>query len=187
MKLIISLNDGGLRMKNLKMMLMALLALGLIVGCGKESEENQESKETTPLGVITKIQETLADKHDLSLEDDTLSGYMLIDMKNVDEMMLYEGIFDEADIESGYVLQPMMNVKSELIMVAKAKDGDSAKNIKASYERVLSDQEATWSHYLPDQYEFVKNNEIKIQGNYVLYATSEYVDEVVEIFEGEVK
>ena len=83
---------------------------------------------------------------------------------------MYEGIFNSEDIKSGYILQPMMNVKSELIIVAEAKDAESTGNIKASYEKVLSDQDTMWSRYLPDQYELVKANKIQTQGNYVLYA-----------------
>ena len=98
-----------------------------------------------------------------------------------------EGIFNTEDIKSGYILQPMMNVKSELIIVAEAKDAESTENIKASYEKVLSDQDEMWSRYLPDQYELVKANKIQTQGNYVLYVTSSQAEEIVKIFEEQVK
>ena len=77
-------------------------------------------------------------------------------MTNQDEMAMYEGIFNPEDIKSGYILQNLMNVRSELIMVAEGKDAKATESIKSSYEKVLSNQEATWSTYLPDQYEGIK-------------------------------
>ena len=44
-----------------------------------------------------------------------------------------------------------------------------------------------WSRYLPDQYELVKANKIQTQGNYVLYVTSSQAEEIVKIFEEQVK
>ena len=170
-------------MKKIKLLMMTLLITVLAVGCSKGSEQGGETGETSP----TKIQETLSKAYDTPLEDGVLSGYHLTDMTNEEEMLMYEGIFNSEDIKSGYILQPMMNVKSELIIVAEAKDAESVENIKASYEKVLSDQDEMWSRYLPDQYELVKANKIQTQGNYVLYVTSEQVEEIVKVFEEQVK
>ena len=174
-------------MKKIKLLMMTLLITVLAVGCSKGSEQGGETSETSPKQIITKIQETLSKAYDMPLEDGVLSGYFLTDMTNEEEMLMYEGIFNSEDIKSGYILQPMMNVKSELIIVAEAKDAESTENIKASYEKVLSDQDEMWSRYLPDQYELVKANKIQTQGNYVLYVTSEQVEEVVKVFEEQVK
>ncbi len=174
-------------MKKIKLLMMTLLITVLAVGCSKGSEQGGETGETSPKQIITKIQETLSKAYDTPLEDGVLSGYHLTDMTNEEEMLMYEGIFNSEDIKSGYILQPMMNVKSELIIVAEAKDAESTENIKASYEKVLSDQDEMWSRYLPDQYELVKANKIQTQGNYVLYVTSEQVEEIVKVFEEQVK
>lgn len=175
------------KMKKIKLLMMTLLITVLAVGCSKGSEQGGETGETSPKQIITKIQETLSKAYDMPLEDGVLSGYFLTDMTNEEEMLMYEGIFNSEDIKSGYILQPMMNVKSELIIVTEAKDAESAENIKASYEKVLSDQDAMWSRYLPDQYELVKANKIQTQGNYVLYVTSSQAEEIVKVFEEQVK
>ncbi|MDE5977278.1 MAG: DUF4358 domain-containing protein [Turicibacter sp.] len=174
-------------MKKLKLMFVLLLGIISVVGCGKSPKEDAEMAEATPLGIMTKIEELLSESYDIPLEDGQLSGYVLTDMKNTEEMFMYEDIFNTEDIESGYILQHLMNVRSELIIVAEAKNAESAKNIQAAYEKVLSNQEETWSHYLEDQYQLVKENKIVTQGNYVLYATSEKVDEIVKLFEETVK
>ena len=117
-------------MKKIKLLMMTLLITVLAVGCSKGSEQGGETGETSPKQIITKIQETLAKAYDMPLEDGVLSGYFLTDMTNEEEMLRYdEGIFNSEDIKSGYILQPMMNVKSELIIVAEAKDAESAEYI----------------------------------------------------------
>ena len=100
---------------------------------------------------------------------------------------MYEGIFNPEDIKSGYILQNLMNVRSELIMVAEGKYAKATESFKSSYEIVLSNQEATWLTYLPDQYELVKNNKIKTKGNYILYVTSEESEKIIKLFEKAVK
>ena len=45
-----------------------------------------------------------------------------------------------------------------------------------------ADLEAQWSSYLPAQLELVQNYQLVINGNYILFAVSEYAEEAVEIF-----
>ena len=175
------------KMKKIKLIMMALLVTVLAVGCSKGSENNESNNEVSANSIITKIQETLSESYDIPLEEGTLQAYNVIDMTNQEQMLMYEGTFNTEDFKSGYILQPMMNVKSELIIVAEAKDATALENIKAGYEKVLSDQDAMWSRYLPDQYDLVKANVIKTQGNYALYVTSEKAEDIVKIFEDQVK
>ena len=108
-------------MKNLKLMLVALLMIVLTVGCSKDKQETPSSGEVSPKEVINQIQAELAKAYDVSLEDGVLPGYALIDMTNQDEMAMYEGIFNPEDIKSGYILQNLMNVRSELVKNNKIK------------------------------------------------------------------
>ena len=171
-------------MKNLKLMLVALLMIVLTVGCSKDKQETPSSGEVSPKEVINQIQAELAKAYDVSLEDGVLPGYALIDMTNQDEMAMYEGIFNPEDIKSGYILQNLMNVRSELIMVAEGKDAKATESIKSSYEKVLSNQEATWSTYLPDQYELIKNVKKFSDRNIKGYIIA---DNAVTIFENLIK
>lgn len=136
---------------------------------------------------MQKIQEKLADEYDMKLEDGVLPGYLLVDMKDNDALGMYADHFNQEDIEEGSMLTPLMNVKSTLIFVVKAKDQEAANRVKEGLEKVKSDQEATWSTYLPDQYDLVKANQIKVQGNYLLYVTSDIAEDIVKIFEQQVK
>ena len=174
-------------MKKIKLIMMALVVTVLAVGCSKGSGNNESNNEVSPKSIITKIQETLSKSYDIPVEEGTLLGYNVADMTDPEQMLMYEGIFNTEDIKSGYILQSMMNVKAELIIVAEAKDAAALENIKLGYEKVLSDQDAMWSRYLPDQYDLVKANVIKTQGNYALYVTSQESEAIVKIFEEQVK
>lgn len=123
----------------------------------------------------------------MKLENGVLPGYTVIDMKDTDALGMYADHFNQDDIEQGTILTPMMNVKSTLIFVVKAKDEAAVTKVKEGLEKVKSDQEATWSTYLPNQYELVKANQIKVQGNYLLYVTCDKADDIVKIFEEQVK
>lgn len=175
-------------MKKLKMMLMALLLTVVAVGCSNSKDEGSSSNTSaTPEEIMNKIQETLASEYDMQLQDGVLPGFQVLDMTDSAQLGMYADHFNTADIESGYMLLPLMNVKSSLIMVVKAKDEAAVASVKVGLEKVLSDQETTWSTYLPDQYELVQKNQIKVQGNYLLYVTSDVADKIVKIFEESVK
>lgn len=175
-------------MKKLKMILMVLLFTVVAVGCSNSKDESSSNQTSlTAKEMMDKIQEVLASNYDTELQDGVLPGYMLANMTNKDELGVYADHFNTDDIEEGYMLVPMMNVKSTLIMVVKAKDENAVTSIKEGFDKVLSDQEATWSTYLPDQYELVQNNQIKQQGNYLLYVTSDATDQIVKVFEESVK
>lgn len=175
-------------MKKIKMMLVALLVTVVAVGCSNsKSEEGSTNESVTAQGIMNKIQETLASEYELTMEDGKLPGFDVYDMTDANQLGMYASHFNTADIEEGYMLLPLMNVKSTLIMVVKVKDEAAAESVKEGFAKVLSDQEATWSTYLPDQYELVKNNQIKQQGNYLLYVTSDVTDKIVKVFEESVK
>ena len=96
-------------------------------------------------------------------------------------------MFNKEDLEEGTILMQMMNIKSDQIIVLKAKDESKVEDLKAALEKVKEGQMSTWETYLPDQYELVKANKIQTQGNYVLYVTSSQAEEIVKIFEEQVK
>lgn len=179
-------------MKKLKMMLMALLLTVVAVGCsnGDKTSDNGSTagnETVSPETIMTKIQEKISSEYDMPLENGKLPGFDMRDITNAENLGIYADHFNVADIEEGYILEPMMNVKSSLIFVIKAKNEAAVTKVKEGLEKVKSDQEATWSTYLPDQYELVKANQIKVQGNYLLYVTSDIADDIVKIFEEQVK
>ena len=181
-------------MKNFKMIIMAVFALLVTVGCSSDNGGNgnvQESNSNaTAREVMTHIQEVMGEEYGLAMEDGVLSGYHIMDLKSEEDTQAFflAEHFDLADIREGYILEPMMSmVRSELVIVIEANDTSGVEGVREAFEHIREAQEATWSQYLPDQYAFVQDNQIVTHGDFVLYATSEHVEEIVAAFEAKVR
>ncbi len=81
---------------------------------------------------------------------------------------------------------PMMNVHATEIFVAKVADGQMD-NVKAAIEARKTALDATWSMYLPAQYELVQKSITVEQDGYILFAVTEYTDSIQSIFEEAIK
>ena len=88
---------------------------------------------------------------------------------------------DPADLDSYLCKMPMVNVQATEFFIAKVKDG-KMDTVKAAVEKRQDDLEAQWSQYLPEQLELVQNYKLVTNGNYILFAVSEYADEAVTAF-----
>ena len=86
-----------------------------------------------------------------------------------------------SDLEEYVCMMPLMGVHSTEFFIAKVKDG-KMDTVKAGIAKRQADLDAQWSQYLPEQYELVKNYKLVTNGNYVLFAISEYADDAVTIF-----
>ena len=182
-------------MKKFKMIVMTLCVLLITVGCSNnDNGDNEGTGETnsnvTAREVLNEIQNAMAMKYDIAVEDGVLTGYHIMDLTSAEDTQAFflAENFDLADIKEGYVLEPMMSmVRSELVIVVEAMNAAAVNQVVSSLESVRAAQEATWSQYLPDQYAFVQNNQIVTHGDFVLYATSEHVEEIVAAFEAQVR
>lgn len=88
---------------------------------------------------------------------------------------------DPADLDSYLCKMPMVNVQATEFFIAKVKDG-KMDTVKAAVEKRQDDLEAQWSQYLPEQLELVQNYKLVTNGNYILFAVSEYADQAVTAF-----
>lgn len=121
-----------------------------------------------------------------SFKDGNLPGFLEVDFKSessdpMTEMMLE--LFNKEDLEEGYALVQMINVKSDEIFVLKAADESKVSVLKEALEKEKEKQDKIWSTYLPDQYEKVKNNIIKVHGKYLIYITYDNPEKIEEIFD----
>lgn len=110
-----------------------------------------------------------------------LPGYIEADILEEGSAMWLSSpdLFDEDTIDEGVILASMFNVNSDEILIVKAKDKRSVKDLLVAMETEKENRLRLWETYLPNQYEKVKNTVIKSEGLYLLYAT--YKDpEVVE-------
>jgi hypothetical protein len=181
-------------MKKLMSLLGFVLVLGLIAGCSNQGSGKNEVQPTITLEEMSlKIKEQIAaDMKENGAGEDVLvegklQSYIEVDLLDdkdpstsiyLDKMQL-----NKEEVEDGIVLAAMMNVNSDEIILLKAKDEAHVKSLKEALEREKEAQIKTWEIYLPDQFEKVKNNVIKTNGNYLLYVTYGNPDEIEAIFD----
>lgn len=176
-------------MKKITVALLLSIVTVILFGCGNSA--NDESKVSLS-ELVSSIQEQIASDLEAGgvenpLVDGELLGYILADLtaQNAEgmEAMYAEKLnIDPEDINAGYILAPMMNVKSDEIILLEAKDEEQVATLKKALEEELQAQINTWQQYLPDQFEKVKNNVITTNGRYLLYVTYDNPDAIVKIF-----
>lgn len=175
-------------MKKILSLIVIIATLFSFVGCTEKAPEvNVPVKD-----IVANIKEQMikdmkaAGVPEDMFKDGDLPRYMETDLTSEGQDPISK-LFNNEDLEGGIVLQQMMNVKSDLIIVLKAKDESSIDNLKASLEEVKKQQENIWSTYLPDQYEKVKNNIIKVEGNYLVYITYDNPENIETVFNNTLK
>lgn len=149
-----------------------VLALAL-VGCQSAAPETKKD----PAEVVASINKEFMEKH-----ADQLPAFMELDAETLQGMY---GI--EPEWVTAFVCQfPMMNVHATEIFIAHVADGQMD-NVKQAIEARKESLDATWSMYLPAQYELVQNSVTEVSGNYILFAVTEHADSIKEIFAGATK
>lgn len=155
--------------------LMVVVALALsIIGCTKPVDVSiadvlAEVKEAIKADLLASGSFTEEDM------EEGLPGLMEGNMLE-DDLMLYVSdpeLFDKQLISEGYILAPMFNVMSDEVILLKAKDKSAAKDLQVALEQEKENRLKQWETYLPNQHEKVKNTIIKVEGQYLLYATWE--------------
>lgn len=183
-----------IHMKKLMSFLGFVLVLGLIAGCSNQGSGKNEVQPTFTLEEMSlKIKEQIAAdmKENGAGEDVLVDGKLLsyIEVDLLDDKDPSTSIYldkmqlNKEEVEEGIVLAAMMNVNSDEIILLKAKDEAHVKSLKEALEREKEAQIKTWEIYLPDQFEKVKNNVIKTNGNYLLYVTSGIPEKIEAIFD----
>lgn len=92
-----------------------------------------------------------------------------------------------SDVLDSTVYISMMNVKATEIGIFKFENSQQETSIDKSIDSRLKDLETTWSTYLPDQYELVKNAKKFSFGNVKGYVISEEADKIVSNIEAALK
>ncbi|MCY6484862.1 DUF4358 domain-containing protein [Clostridium aestuarii] len=173
-------------MKKILSLIMVILSIFLVVGCGQKVPDVQVKDIVG--GIKSQIAEDMkaAGAPEDMFKDGKLGMYMETDLTAEETKPIAE-LFNEEDIEQSSILQVMINVNSDLIIVLKAKDESKVESLKASLEKVKEQQDNVWSQYLPDQYEKVKNNIIKSKGKYVIYITYSNPESIEAVFDNALK
>ena len=149
-----------------------VLALAM-AGCQSAAPETKKD----PAEVVASISRDF-----LEANKDQLPAFMELDAEMLQGMY---GI--EPEWVTAFVCQmPMMNVHATEIFVAHVADGQMD-NVKKAIEDRKASLDATWSMYLPEQYELVQKSETIVKDNYILFAVTEHMDSIKGIFENATK
>lgn len=159
--------------KRLIAVVTVLVLAFALVGCQSAAPETKKD----PAEVVASI-----NKEFLEANKDQLPAFMELDAETLQGMY---GI--EPEWVTAYVCQfPMMNVHATEIFIAHVADGQMD-NVKQAIEARKESLDATWSMYLPEQYELVKKSETIVKDNYILFAVTEHMDSLKGIFENATK
>lgn len=157
------------------MILLVTMALVLgVTGCTKPVNvpiadvlaEVKEAIKTDLLASGSFTEEDLEEGLPGLLEGDLLKDDLMMFVSDPD-------IFKKELISEGAILAPMFNVMSDEIILLKAKDRGAVKELQSALEEEKENRLKQWETYLPNQHEKVKNTIIKVEGQYLLYATWE--------------
>ncbi|MFS0781781.1 DUF4358 domain-containing protein [Bacillus sp. 1P06AnD] len=182
-------------MKKLHTLFIAFALLFTMAGCQSSKTDNNVSVNEIMDTVKMQMADDMRAEGDSQeyLVDGKLQGYHEIDLLSTESNDPVSTLFkqrlkiNEDELEEGVVLAPLMNTKSDEIIILKAKHGNMADTLKKVLEKEKDAQIDTWSQYLPDQYEKVKNNRIEVKGKYLIYVTYEKPDEIIQTFNKELK
>lgn len=162
-----------------------IMIIGILAtGCSNDSKQTNEAEDVP----LEKIYEEIKEKVDTDT-DGNIGGYLQIDLLEEDGVDPSADIYqetlqlDDNNIKNGFVLAAMMNVNADEIILLEASDENKVDELLKMLEQQLENQIQVWETYLPDQYEKVKNNIIKTNGNYLLYVTYENPEEIEAIFD----
>lgn len=175
--------------------LFVLMVMVLLAGCSSASN-NEEADETTASfdDIVMNIKEQVAEdlKEDGVEEevmvDGDLAFFLETDLTASEDSDPSVSIWIEnlglntEEIENGKVITAMMNVNADEFIVLEAKDEKQVDSLRESLEKELDNQDQTWSQYLPDQHEKVKNNLIVTKDKFLLYVTYDNPEKIEEVF-----
>ena len=98
-----------------------------------------------------------------------------------DDMLNFYGIQSE-DMESFAANLAADGITAKEIVLVKAKDEDSAKDVETKLQNRLEARRNEFNNYLPDQYAIVEKSEVKRDGVYVRLIISPQQEELVELY-----
>lgn len=155
-------------MKRITALIAVLAVIFALAGCQNADTTVQKN----PAEVVAAI-----DQEFLESNADQLPAFMELDAELLKEVYGVDSEWVDA-----YVCRiPMMNVHATEFFVAHVKDGHM-EDVQAALEARQTALETTWEMYLPEQYELVKNSATETSGSYILYAVTEHMDSIKEIF-----
>lgn len=182
--------------KKLIAVMMTVVTLGALVGCGKAAvtptpdvsittpapEENTATPEVT-----TNPEEEVVGEQDPTVASELMfvitDGLELPNQMPMDSQMFVDSYGIDPDLLKSYqVNMPLMNVKANECAVFELKDAADVEVVLEGIAKRQAALEEQWKMYLPDQYELVKNYKTAVKDNLVLFVIDDQAEAIVERF-----
>ncbi len=178
-------------MFNKKSILLILCVFTLILsGCGGKEEMPDitatidDITDTITAEIKTSL-ENAGVAVESGIENGMLGSYSIKRLNDEDFDLPIE--YDKSKLEDGLIITHMMNVKSDMIIVLKAKTDADIPEVENYIKKINQDHLKAWETYLPDQYEKVKNGMTKTFGRYVVYVTFDEPNKIMSAVENIMK
>lgn len=148
----------------MKRILICLLALLLLAGCGNKTED------TTPV------------EKDLAAIYAQMEPQLPEMMKLSDSMML-----DLLGIKAEFCAEAMVYIcgdglRVDEVWLIEAADADSLHTLQTLAQNRLESQKDIYQSYAPDQYAILEQGVIRTAGNYLAFVVSENAGQLVDLF-----
>lgn len=148
------------RRDNMKKILVLLIFIGCLFGCGKKEAIEYDFASLEP-----KLQTLLPEASVTSLE-------MLSNKYDVDITYIEEGLF----------FLPTLPSNADMVLLVKAKEGRQ-KEVKNSLDALFELFEMQYELYYPEEYEKISNKTYKEKNRYFFYIVSNQTDKILETIE----
>ena len=165
---------------------MGLIVLtGILVVACSNASDGGSGTDASFEDIYEAIKDEMAEGADVEQ-----AGYMEVDLmeENSDDFAaaIYEEALqlDQEQLSNGKVIAAAMNINSDEMILLEAADASHVEALQEALENRKEDEYLSWETYLPDQFEKVKNNIIKTNGNFLLYVTYEDPEAVEARFDG---
>lgn len=173
-----------MKTKNLAVLFL-LLAL-ILCGCGEKQQMEKDMASIDDISTaITKEMKANLMALGAAVEEDFADGmlpsYSVMRLKDENFTLPIE--YDKNKLEDALVITHNMNVKSDMIVVLKAKTDADVPELENYVKQLRDEQYRTWENYLPDQFEKVQQNMTKTIGKYVIYVTYDEPQNITDAVE----
>lgn len=152
----------------MKKLLTIMMAAALLAGCSSKSNDTYS---------LEAGKKNFTD----ALMNGTIELGMMAEFDDETLEMVYGIKADQVD--AYYVSMAMMNVHCEEVAIFEVSNETQKEAVKTAIDNRLAALNATWEHYLADQYEKVKNATVLEDENTIILIVSGYNEEIQKMME----
>lgn len=147
-----------LKVKSLLMVIALIIAVSAVLsGCSKSGNGDAGKKSVDFNTLSAKVVEKVDTSNMQEGDADKLKKFYGIESDKVESFKLYF---------------PKSNIKADELLILKAKDEATAKELMTNVQKRIDNQKKGFQNYIPEEFSLVENRALKQQGSYILLSIS---------------